>query len=52
VLERVGMDVVAVEDDQAMAEVLATGVVPDLFILDMSLPGATAPRPGTATPAT
>jgi two-component system, cell cycle response regulator DivK len=39
VLERGGMDVVAVEDGQAMDQVLATGVVPDLFILDLSLPG-------------
>ena len=39
VLERAGMDVVAVEDGRAMDEMLAGGRVPDLFILDLSLPG-------------
>jgi CheY-like chemotaxis protein len=39
VLERGVIDVIAVTDGKAMEEVLATGVVPDLFLLDLSLPG-------------
>jgi CheY-like chemotaxis protein len=39
VLERRGIDVVAVADGQAMDEVLAAGVIPGLFILGLSLPG-------------
>jgi CheY-like chemotaxis protein len=39
VLERAGMSVVAAEDGRALDELLATGGMPDLFILDLSLPG-------------
>jgi CheY-like chemotaxis protein len=38
VLRRGGMDIVEVGDDQALDEVLARAVVPDLFIVDISLP--------------
>jgi CheY-like chemotaxis protein len=39
VLERAGMAVIAVEDGRALGEVLAVGKRPDLFILDLALPG-------------
>jgi CheY-like chemotaxis protein len=39
VLERGNLDVVAVADGRALDEVLAAGVVPHLFILDLSLSG-------------
>ena len=39
VLERAGMTVVAVEDGRALDEVLARETAPDLFILDLALPG-------------
>jgi CheY-like chemotaxis protein len=39
VLERAGMTVVAVEDGRALDEVLAGETAPDLFVLDLALPG-------------
>jgi CheY-like chemotaxis protein len=39
VLERAGMSVVSTEDGRALDEHLAAGGMPDLFILDLSLPG-------------
>jgi CheY-like chemotaxis protein len=39
VLERAGMAVIAVADCRALDEVLATQTIPDLFVLDLALPG-------------
>jgi CheY-like chemotaxis protein len=39
VLERAGMAVIAVEDGRALDELLAGQAKPDLFILDLALPG-------------
>jgi CheY-like chemotaxis protein len=39
VLERAGMAVIAVEDGRALDEVLARQTMPDLFVLDLALPG-------------
>jgi CheY-like chemotaxis protein len=39
VLERAGMRVVSAEDGRALDQRLAAGEMPDLFILDLSLPG-------------
>jgi CheY-like chemotaxis protein len=39
VLERAGMEVVTAADGRALDERLTVGSMPDLFILDLSLPG-------------
>ena len=39
VLERAGMAVIAVEDGRALDQVLAAETIPDLFLLDLALPG-------------
>jgi CheY-like chemotaxis protein len=39
VLERGGMEVVTAADGRALEEFLTVGTMPDLFILDLSLPG-------------
>jgi CheY-like chemotaxis protein len=39
VLSRAGMDVVTAEDGPALDALLATGRMPGLFLIDLSLPG-------------
>ncbi|HEV1997334.1 MAG TPA: response regulator [Candidatus Dormibacteraeota bacterium] len=42
-LNSAGMEVTAAEDGEAMTRVLEGGAVPDLFLLDLSLPGEDGP---------
>ena len=39
VLSRAGMDVITAEDGRALDVLLATGRIPGLFLIDLSLPG-------------
>jgi two-component system alkaline phosphatase synthesis response regulator PhoP len=39
VLSRAGMDVVTAEDGRALDALLAAGSIPELFLIDLSLPG-------------